>query len=296
MVGVGSTFWVEIPCEEASAEDVAKSTRGAAELAVGAALERIAALRRPLRLLIAEDNATNLLVAKSVLAKFGIVPDVAGNGLEALEAVRRLDYDVVLMDVHMPDMDGLEATRAIRSLPGERAKVPVIALTANAFADDVRKCKAAGMNGHLGKPFRREELIAAIGDVLAGKTPDRRPAETQPAPADMDWTTLEAFRAASGDDMLKLLIDTYVETTAAQLKTLADAIRRSDGAAEAIRLTHSLKSASAMAGAPTLSKRAAALEARAVGGQPIAESDVGEMMRMFAAYRSALAARGLLTA
>ncbi len=297
-VGVGSTFWFEIPVVAASADDVATALRGAADVAVAEAMQRVKALGRPLRLLIAEDNATNLLVAKAVLAKFGITPDVAGNGFEAIEAVRRLDYDIVLMDVHMPEMDGLEATRAIRSLPGARARVPIVALTANAFADDVRKCRAAGMNGHLGKPFRREELIVAIGDALTGTESARCPdAGTPPVEVPVvDWPTLDTFQAASGDEMLKLLIDTYVETTQSQLAQFAAAIRTADSSREATRVAHSLKSASAMAGAAALSKRAAALEARASDGETIGEADVSELVRLFDGYRSALVERGLLAA
>src|SRR5207253_9950847 len=110
---------------------------------------------------------TNQLVVKSVLAKFGIVPDIANNGLEAVEAVGRRPYDVVLMDMHMPELSGLDATRAIRSLRGPEARLPIVALTANAFARDVEDCRRAGMNGHVGKPFRTEELIIALGDALS---------------------------------------------------------------------------------------------------------------------------------
>jgi signal transduction histidine kinase/CheY-like chemotaxis protein len=160
--GAGSVFWAEIPVDIATAEDIAAHSKHTTDAEFEAAVATLQSLERPLRLLIAEDNATNLFVATAVLAKFGIKPDVAGNGVEALHAVRQIAYDIVLMDVHMPEMDGLEATRAIRALPGANAQVPIIALTANAFADDMAACKAAGMNAHVPKPFRTEELITAI--------------------------------------------------------------------------------------------------------------------------------------
>jgi len=166
VVDVGSVFWFEIPVELATAGEIAALSKLTPNTAFEAAVASLKSLGRPLRLLIAEDNATNLFVAKAMLAKFDINPDVAGNGVEALHAVRQIAYDVVLMDIHMPEMDGLEATYAIRALPSANASVPIIALTANAFADDMSKCRAAGMNAHVPKPFRREELIAAIAKVL----------------------------------------------------------------------------------------------------------------------------------
>jgi CheY-like chemotaxis protein/HPt (histidine-containing phosphotransfer) domain-containing protein len=207
------------------------------------------------------------LVVRSVLAKFGITPHLAGNGLEAVEAVKRAVYDVILMDVHMPEMDGLEATRAIRAMSGPHARVPIIALTANAFDSDVLQCRVAGMNGHVGKPFRREELLIALADAIRGKAGFTEPTASN-APVDtsaiegpsIDWNVIEAFRADSGDEMLHLLIDTYLADTAEKLDQFAKLAGRSETTQEAIRIAHSLKSASAMAGAAALSQFAANLE------------------------------------
>jgi CheY-like chemotaxis protein len=298
---VGSNFWFEIPLVLASAEEVARGARAGAGSEFDNALSRIKALGRPLRILIAEDNATNLLVAKSVLQKFDIVPDVAGNGIEAVEAVRRLPYDVVLMDVHMPQMDGIEATRAIRSLPGDGGKIPIIALTANAFADDINKCRAAGMNGHLGKPFRREDLIIAISDALAHRSVyanllARSGDKAEGSETIVDWAVLDTFKSTVGDETLKLLVDTYVSSTADLLAKFAQIVRANGDVNEAMRLAHSLKSSSAQAGAPTLSKIAAALEASAADRRPISEADIGEVTRLFDAYKAALTEKGLLAA
>ena len=297
-LGAGSTFWFELPVAPATAED-ARDAAQAVDLAhMDEARMAIAALGRPLRLLVVEDNATNQLVAKSVLAKFNITPDVAGDGLEAVQAVRNRPYDVVLMDVHMPEMDGLEATRAIRLLPGVEANVPIIALTANAFNSDIDDCRAAGMNGHVGKPFRAEELIAALGDALRGKIRFKgRRADDAPTPVDapvVDWNAIEKFRADSGEETLRLLIDTYLADTARKLDQLARLAGNKNATAEAVRLAHSLKSASALAGATALAMTAARVERElSRDAATLGEIDATEMSTHFAAYLAAMKARGL---
>lgn len=300
-LGVGSDFWFEIPIEIATASEIAAMSRGSSDKAFEAAVAQIKSLGRPLRLLIAEDNATNVLVAKSVLAKFDITPDVAGNGVEALDAVRRIAYDVVLMDLHMPEMDGLDATRAIRALPGASARVPIVALTANAFADDIRNCEVAGMSGYVPKPFRKEDLLVAIAGALEGHgrftgraTPE--PADERIASAAIEWPVIDAFLADSGEELLRLLIDTYLSTTADHLAVLARAAQSGAGVDEVQRISHSLKSGSAMAGAAELSRLAGLLERRAANREAIGLSDIDAMKRTFEVYRRELAARGLVAA
>ncbi|MBP6012801.1 MAG: response regulator [Alphaproteobacteria bacterium] len=294
--GAGSTFGFEVPVEEASASDVTRGDHGESEAALTAAVERIKALGRPLRLLIAEDNATNLLVAKSVLGKFGVTPDVAGDGIEAIEAVRRFSYDVVLMDVHMPEMDGLEATRAIRAMAGPRAFVPIIALTANAFAEDISNCAAAGMNGHVGKPFRREELMVALAAALDGTLGQAAPA-LKPAVAGsdavIDWPVIERFRADSGEETLQFLLDTFVTTAREQLTRFAAIARDPEHRAEALRIAHSLKSASAMVGAGSLAGLATGAEAALSNSADGVTVDPGEMCLQFEAFCAELAKKGL---
>jgi CheY-like chemotaxis protein len=115
------------------------------------------------RILLAEDNAVNQKVALTMLQKLGFRADVAANGLEVLAAVERQPYDVILMDVQMPEMDGLEATRQLAKLRPDPARRPwIIALTANAMQGDREMCLAAGMDDYISKPIKRTELLAAI--------------------------------------------------------------------------------------------------------------------------------------
>jgi CheY-like chemotaxis protein/HPt (histidine-containing phosphotransfer) domain-containing protein len=238
------------------------------------------------------------LVVKSVLANFGIVPDIVGNGLEAVQALRYRPYDVVLMDVHMPEMDGLAATKAIRALNGRESRLPIVALTANAFAKDMEECAAAGMNAHVGKPFRTDELLVALGDALTGRSRFAAPASpavscdgAQPV---LDWPVIERFRADSGEEMLRLLIDTYVAEAGEKLGRLSRLAGDTSAVADVIRLAHSLKSGSAMAGAAALSQLAAHLE-RSLDQQSEVDAagTVRAMQDQFARYKSALIARGL---
>ncbi|MFO0738636.1 MAG: response regulator [Labilithrix sp.] len=127
---------------------------------------------RKLRVLVVEDNAINQRVAVGYLEKAGHRVSVASNGVEALSAVRTLPYDVVLMDVQMPEMDGLTATRAIRAFGDERASVPIIGLTANAMKEDREACLAAGMDDYLPKPVERAKLLEKLANI-ARSTPPR---------------------------------------------------------------------------------------------------------------------------
>src|SRR6185437_13485379 len=118
--------------------------------------------RSALRILLAEDNAMNQKVALRLLERLGYGADVANNGLEALE---RRPYDVVLMDVQMPELDGLDATRRICERWPEETRPRIIAMTANALPEDREACFAAGMNDYVAKPIRAEELVAALKRV-----------------------------------------------------------------------------------------------------------------------------------
>lgn len=132
------------------------------------------AAKKRFRILCADDNHINQKVARLTLNKLGYSVDVVNNGREAVESICSLPYDLVLMDIQMPEMDGMEATRAIRSLPaqeyGRKSEIPIIALTANAMKGDEQVCLAAGMNDYLPKPLQRKQLVELLDKFL--KTTD----------------------------------------------------------------------------------------------------------------------------
>ncbi len=186
--------------------------------------------RHPLRILLAEDNTVNQQIAILVLESMGYRADVASNGLEAVEAVDGLPYDLVLMDVQMPEMDGLEATRQIRArpIPPERGDRPIriVAMTANAMEGDREACMAAGMDDYLAKPIRPEELAAALeatprrSDSSSAASNDGSPEATRieqatatasaSADAAIDQAALDRLRAIAPDDAAFARVDRLV--------------------------------------------------------------------------------------
>ncbi|WP_298830545.1 ATP-binding protein [uncultured Piscinibacter sp.] len=162
--GEGSTFTLEI---EAPAAELPAA---AAKASVSAWPDPTLAERHPLRILLAEDNLVNQKLALRLLSQMGYRADVATNGIEAIERLERQPYDVVLMDVQMPEMDGLEATREIVGRLGER-RPRIVAMTANAMEGDRQACLAAGMDGYLTKPIRVDALHAALVSAHAERRP-----------------------------------------------------------------------------------------------------------------------------
>jgi PAS domain S-box-containing protein len=173
--------------------------------------------RRPLRILLAEDNIINQKVATRILSQMGYRPDVVHNGVEVLEALERQKYDVILMDIQMPDMDGLEATRQIRVKYTGVKRPWIIAMTANAMDSDRKNCFDAGMDGYLSKPVRIEALEAEltrssenIGQVV-------------------DFSVLSRFgeMTGSGSEAVRELVEIFSEETPQALKQIhADIERR----------------------------------------------------------------------
>jgi PAS domain S-box-containing protein len=238
------------------------------------------AVRMPLRILVAEDNTVNQQLAALLLKKIGYRADIVGNGLEALEALERRTYDVVLMDVQMPEMDGLEASRRMHRQWPKGKRPRIIAVTANALAEERETCLAAGMDDYVSKPIRMDKLVTALGRCrpVADATPLTMPAAGPssqrgveagaPKAATIDAETLRGLRATLGDDpaIVADLIDTFL---AAAPKLVAGARQAAtDGNVEEVRRTaHTLKSNGATFGATTLFELCRGLEAMGKTGK-----------------------------
>ena len=167
--GVGSTFTFDIRVRAASTE-TATAAGDTAPLP-------------PMAVLLAEDDLVNRIVASGMLEKLGCSVTIAEDGSRALEAVQQHDFDLVVMDVMMPNMDGLAATRAIRSLPVQKRAIPIIGVTANAFESDEAACRAAGMNGFVSKPVTLDRLAAAITRAFARRKPAAAAVSALPQPS-----------------------------------------------------------------------------------------------------------------
>jgi CheY-like chemotaxis protein len=162
--GHGSTFFVAIEAEVAPVDAI---PRDAVPHPGSQDLDPEQAARHPLRILLVEDNPLNQKLALRLLGRMGYTADVAVNGLEAIDAVARRSYDLVLMDVQMPEMDGLEATRRIVDGTDPTVRPRILAMTANAMDGDRERCIAAGMDGYISKPIRVDELVGALLEAPA---------------------------------------------------------------------------------------------------------------------------------
>jgi PAS domain S-box-containing protein len=212
------------------------------------------AKRHPLRILVAEDNAVNQKLMLRVLAGMGYAADAVGNGLEALDALRRQRYDLVFMDVQMPEMDGLEAARLIADeWPAGRRPV-VVAMTAAAMSGDRELCLAAGMDDYVSKPVRVEELRSALerwGEWVSTGASSASSAEEPAAQAHVNAALcreLCELQQEGEPDVLTEMIDLYLSNTPPRLETIRAAIATGDMEA-LIFAAHSLKGASGVFGA-----------------------------------------------
>ncbi|MCX6596812.1 MAG: ATP-binding protein [Acidobacteria bacterium] len=257
-----------------------------------------------LRILLVEDNPVNQAVALGLLEGWGYTVDTADDAAEVWPLLRTHRYAAVLMDCHLPDVDGYSLTRLIRQSSGDvDAGVPVIAMTANAMAGDREKCLAAGMDDYVPKPVRSQELAAAlrhwtrqrsVAALPADQPPTTPPTITQPTSPDMSHPTLaldpgfdaEDFldRMMGSEDLARRIVEVFVNDTPNQLKALAEALRQADSR-NARLIAHSIKGSAANVGGQGLSNVAAQMEKLGEAGDLVA---VQQMLPALAANYDAL--------
>jgi CheY-like chemotaxis protein len=221
----------------------------------------------PLTVLLAEDNAINQMVARGFLHRAGHRVLVANNGQEAVDLVRSgARFDLVLMDMQMPEMDGLEATRAIRAMGGGAAQLPIIALTANAMRADEERCRAAGMDDFVAKPLDPDRLFAAMARVLDGVDAGHVANDRAPVDAlEMDSGELALIEHHIGRDEMVEVLQLFL-TTAAETCARLGELGGEGGFDDIRQMAHDLKGMAGYVGAAPLVAQAAAIEEAARDG------------------------------
>ena len=216
---------------------------------------------RKLRVLVAEDNAVNQKLVILLLTKQGHTPVLVSDGAEAVSALDSQSFDLVLMDVQMPNMDGLEATAAIRER--ERATgihVPIIAMTANAMKGDRERCLEAGMDAYLAKPLRTKHLFDAIEDLYASQADDQTSLSTYQQVVEQPFDELTALEGVGGDaDILTEVAKIFLEESPKRLHDIQDAVKTADSRSLE-KAAHTLKGSVAIFGATAASEAARRLE------------------------------------
>ncbi|MDT8894491.1 ATP-binding protein [Halomonas sp. I1] len=268
-VHVGSRCWVRLPLVAGANEAVPLdngSPREDDDVLGGA------------RLLVVEDNPVNQQVATAMLDKLGCRVGLACSGQEALERVETERFDLIFMDVQMPDMDGLEVTRRLRERGGWMAEVPIVAMTAGGPGGDQARCLAAGMNGYLVKPLFQDALQVMLRRHLhRGRDEPRVRAATVEPESLLDDDVLGALKESLGDDDLVALVARYRDQSREHLAALKDAVTRHD--AEAVRYqAHQLKGESASLGAVKVAD--AALRLERAGKEGVLDSAQADVQRL----------------
>ena len=258
-IEVGETQLNKVPTwglrtDEPSAIDVAIN----GTFIESVSLESSLSAQKPLRILIAEDILLNQKVALKMLSTYGYQADVAHNGKEAVVALQNQSYDLVFMDVQMPEMDGLKATQTIRADPTIEQPY-IVAMTAHAMQGDRANCLSVGMNNYVRKPIRRRDLAAVIRQCPASRKAEKiseRPLEKTTSLAEtlsnlptLDTTVLEGFVADSS--FLKEVCDSFLNDAPKQISQIKIALDQADAAA-LDNTAHALKSLSGCIGARAL--------------------------------------------
>jgi signal transduction histidine kinase/DNA-binding response OmpR family regulator len=277
--GKGSRFWFEAVLPTAT------SAINPSAIAGAAAAE---SPRRSLRVLLAEDNTVNQRVARALLSKAGHRVDVVENGHDAAEAVRTGRYDIVLMDIEMPDMGGIEATKRIRALAAPQGKVAIIAMTAHALAGSRDQFIAAGMNDYIAKPFSPSDLLALIERVAAAPIGSILPEAPSPAKGNVpteaaspapqpvfDPTRLDELRAALDERKFAGMVVEFTRGLEVHVARLLRLLEHGSWA-EAAQQAHDLVSVAGNVGAARLSGLARDIERACRDGEIDASSALGD--------------------
>jgi hypothetical protein len=226
------------------------------------------------RLLLAEDSRANQLVAAAMLRKAGYAVELAANGQETVAKAAQGDFDMILMDLHMPGLDGIEATGRIRALPGPGGRVPIVAMSAATLPADRAACTAAGMDGFLAKPADRQLMLDTVAELL-----ERRPRRARLAVVRdnlIDQAVLDELAGGIEPGRMPHLLAVFIEETRGRLERLSAALGNGDP--QAIEtLAHALKSAAGTFGAVTMTRDASALE------EACRRGDAGEIARLVGA-------------
>lgn len=234
----------------------------------------------PLRLLAAEDNPVNQKVLLYILERLGYQAEIVENGVEVLQALEERAYDVVLMDIQMPEMDGLEATRQIRALQPGYPALRIIAMTAYAFQEDAEKCIEAGMDDYISKPIQIEALMSALSQRPYVAVPEQRQ-ELLPKTGSLVLETEKVQelmeRYGSGANRL---IEVFVSTVPQQIEEMRKAIEEDD-LPSLMRISHALKSSSAIFGAHLMTALCRRIEMKAVAGQMSSLADIEQVATEF---------------
>ncbi len=264
--GQGSRFWFKVELEACELPTVRHA---------GGSTARKAPVGRSARILLAEDVAANRKLAKELLQRAGYTVDAVSDGGEAVTAVSGFPYDLVLMDISMPMVDGLEATRRIRALPDPLCRIPIIAMTAHAMTGDRESFLAAGMDDYLQKPVNNEALLDAVarwsqgtaGVRLAASVSDQEPPPGGETPARpsvtlgvdavdlVDPETLAQLGRDTDPDLVSELVGLFIDDARGRVERIASALDEGD-MATIDHEVHALGSSSATYGLPAMHRLA----------------------------------------
>jgi CheY-like chemotaxis protein len=249
------------------------------------------------RVLVVDDVEANRRLVQALLRRFGHVSDVATSGRQAVEMTIAGGYDVVLMDVQLPDIDGMEATRRIRERLGEKSP-RIVAITANALPGDRERCLAAGMDDYISKPIQAQALRAAVEQGGATDLPAQRAApkpESPPAGA-IDWSRIDGLAPFDPDgSMVAGAIAAFLADAPARIAAIRAAHAAMDPAAVA-SAAHALKGSAANIGVVRLLELSRGIEALALDGElENARAPIGDLEHALADARAALAGRGKIS-